>query len=169
MLNVSVAISASQLVSTHHNNLTTQTGVSLHTASIHNCTHGGHIRTGMTNHNPQSAKIISTKFCKRPIHKNLPLDNLALYGIIHLISKMLTQPCSQTLPPSSIKLGDGLEWGHHWGHHWLTLAPTCSTVYHCQASPQELTILCSLLAFWLLTSWWCCTRDSYNHQQEDTV
>ena len=37
MLNISVAISASQLVSTRHNNLTMQTGVSLYTTSIIGC------------------------------------------------------------------------------------------------------------------------------------
>ena len=31
---------------------------------------GGRIRLGVANQNPQSAKIISTKFCKRPIREN---------------------------------------------------------------------------------------------------
>ena len=31
---------------------------------------GGRIRLGVANQNPQSAKIISAKFCKRPIREN---------------------------------------------------------------------------------------------------
>lgn len=73
MLNVSVTISAGQLVSTYHNNLTIWTGVSLHTTSIIACS--GCIRMGVANHHPNYFR----KICKGQSVNILPLNNLVLY------------------------------------------------------------------------------------------
>ena len=55
---------------------------------------GGRIRLGVANQNPQSAKIISAKFCERPIRENFVPRK---FGAIRYV-------CLQAFSPRTVKV-----------------------------------------------------------------